>query len=56
MPLTDEQKTLEKLVEMYGISSDELHCEIPEKDMIILAGYFDNVEYYVSQCSGSNYA
>ena len=40
--------TLEKLVEMYGISSDELDCEIPETEMILLAGYFDDVKYYLS--------
>ena len=31
----------------YNISSDQLDCEIEEGDMIILAGYFDNVEYYL---------
>ena len=33
---------------MYNVSNDRLNCEIQEKDIIYLAGYFDNVEYYVS--------
>ena len=32
---------------IYNISSEHLDCEIEEGDMIILAGYFDNVEYYL---------
>ena len=39
--------TLEKLAEVYSISSDQLDCEIEDSDMILLAGYFDNVEYYL---------
>ena len=30
------------------MSSDQLGCEIEERDMIILAGYFDNVEFYLN--------
>ena len=40
--------TLEKLVEMCGKSSDKLNSEILEKDMIVIAGYFDDVKYYLS--------
>ena len=40
--------TVEKLVEMYNLSNDQLNCEIKEEDIITLAGYFDNVEYYLS--------
>ena len=36
------------LEEKYSISSDQLDCEIEEKDMIHLASCFDNVEYYIS--------
>ena len=39
---------MEKLTEMYGMNSDELDCEIEDRDMIYLAGYFDNVEFYVN--------
>ena len=39
--------TLEKLIEKCGISSDQLNSEIEGSDMIILASYFDNVEYYL---------
>ena len=40
--------TVEKLAEMYCISSDQLNCEIEEVDTTILAGYFDDVEYYLN--------
>ena len=40
--------TVEKLAEMYCMSSDQLNCEIEEVDMTILAGYFDDVEYYLN--------
>ena len=33
---------------MYGMTSDQLDCEIEEEDMIILASYFDNVEFYLN--------
>ena len=39
---------MEKLAEMYNLSNDQLNCEIEEEDIITLAGYFDNVEYYLS--------
>ena len=32
---------------MYSISSDQLDIEIDDSDMILLAAYFDNVEYYL---------
>ena len=35
------------LEERYSVNSDQLDCEIEERDMIILAGYFDNVEHYL---------
>ena len=41
--------TMEKLTEMYGMSSDQLDCEIEKEDMIILASYFDNVEFYLDK-------
>ena len=41
--------TVEKLTEMYGMTSDQLDCEIEEEDMIILAGYFDNIEFYLDK-------
>lgn len=44
----EERKNLENLEEMYGVSGDRLNCEIQEKDMIFLASYFDNVDYYLS--------
>ena len=40
--------TLEKLTEMYCVNSGQLDCEIEEKDTVILAKYFDGVEYYLS--------
>ena len=40
--------TVEKLAEMYCMSSDQLNCEIEEVDTTILAGYFDDVEYYLN--------
>ena len=43
-----EGMTLERLIEDYGMSSDQLDSEIEERDLIILAGYFDDVKYYVS--------
>ena len=39
---------LEKLSEMYAISSEQLEGEIEDSDIIVLADYFDNVEYYLS--------
>ena len=30
------------------MSRDQLGCEIEERDIIILAGYFDNVEFYLN--------
>ena len=30
------------------MTSDQLDCEIEERDMTILAGYFDNVEFYLN--------
>ena len=39
--------TLEKLTEIFGMSGEQLNSVIEEKDMIILAGYFDDVEYYL---------
>ena len=35
-------------MEMYCVNSGQLDCEIEEKDTIILAEYFDGVEYYLS--------
>ena len=43
-----ETMTLEKLAELYSISNDLLDCEIEDRDMILLAGYFDDAEYYLS--------
>ena len=43
-----ETLTLEKLAELYNISHDQLDREIEDSDMIFLANYFDNVEYYLS--------
>ena len=39
--------TLGRLMEMCGANSDQLNCEIEEKDITYLAEYFDNVELYV---------
>ena len=39
--------TTEKLIEVYCADSDQLDCEIEEKDITYLAKYFDNVELYV---------
>ena len=30
------------------MSSDQLDCEIEDVDVIMLAGYFDSVEYYLN--------
>ena len=40
---------LERLMKSnnYSISSDQLDCEIEEKDVIYLAEHFDNVELYL---------
>ena len=40
--------SLKQLIEKYGMSSDQLDCEIEDEDMIILANHFDDVEYYLS--------
>ena len=42
-----ETTSLEKLTEIYSISSDQLKIEIENSDMILLAAYFDDVEYYL---------
>ena len=39
--------TLKNLIDKYSMNSDQLDCEIEDRDIIILAGYFDNVEYYL---------
>ena len=39
---------MEKLAEIHNLRNDQLNCEIEEEDIITLAGYFDNVEYYLS--------
>ena len=39
--------TLERLVEDYNMSYDQLDCEIEEKDIIYLAEHFHNVELYL---------
>ena len=31
----------------YSVSTDQLNFEIEDKDVTFLAGYFDNVEYYL---------
>ena len=40
--------TLRELSEKYVISNEQLDSEIEDRDMIMLAHYFDNVEYYLS--------
>ena len=40
--------TLRELSEKYVISNEQLDSEIEDRDMIMLARYFDNVEYYLS--------
>ena len=40
--------TLETLTKVYAISSDQLDLVIDDSDMILLAAYFDDVEYYVN--------
>ena len=35
-------------MEDYSISRDQMACEIEERDIMILAGYFDNVNFYLS--------
>ena len=47
---TDADGTLplKELMEKYSISDDQLDCEIEDKDIIILADYFDEAEYYLS--------
>ena len=35
-------------MELYSVNSDQLDCEIEERDIVCLAEYFDNVELYVS--------
>ena len=49
-----EGVTLERLIEGYSMSSDQLNTEIEERDMIILACYFDNVDFYLSVFGLSN--
>ena len=43
-----ETMTLETLTKVYAISSDQLDLVIDDSDMILLAAYFDDVEYYVN--------
>ena len=38
---------LKNLTDKYNMNSDQLDCEIEGRDIIILAGYFDEVEYYL---------
>ena len=38
---------MERLTTDYNRSSNQLDFEIEERDIIFLAGYFDNVEYYL---------
>ena len=40
--------SLRKLSEIYVITNEQLDSEIEDSDMILLAAYFDNVEYYLS--------
>ena len=35
-------------MEDYSISRDQIDCEIEERDIMILAGYFDDVNFYLS--------
>ena len=39
--------TLEKLKDKFIMSSDQLDCEIGERDLIMLAEHFDDVELYL---------
>ena len=39
--------TLKKLKEKLIMSSDQLDCEIEERDLIVLAEHFDDVELYL---------
>ena len=39
--------TLKNLTDKYNMNSDQLDCEVEDGDIIILAGYFDDVEYYL---------
>ena len=39
--------TLERLINDNNMSSDQLEPEIEQRETIILAGFFDNVEYYL---------
>ena len=39
---------MNELIGLYCITSSQLDCEIEDSDMIHLAQYFDNVEYYLS--------
>ena len=50
MNFTGAQGTtsLEGLIDYYDIDSDQLDIELEEKDLMILAGYFDNVEFYLN--------
>ena len=38
---------LERIIKNYIVSSDQLDLKIEERDIIVLAGYFDAVEYYL---------
>ena len=40
--------TVDELKSVYSITVGQLNCEIEDGDMIHLARYFDNVEYYLS--------
>ena len=43
-----EATALEKFTEVHSVSCDQLDFEIEDSDIIYLARYFDNVEYYFS--------
>ena len=55
MICTGAHKTLKEPTEIYSMSSDQLDCGIDEKDIIYLAGLFDNAENYLS-AMGLTYA
>ena len=44
----DGTPSFKKLTEKYNMSEDQLDSEIEDEDIIILADYFDEAEYYLS--------